>query len=390
MLLLKTAFKNILGAGKRTWLNVTVLSFTFVLMVAYNGIINGWKQEARRDTRAWETGSGHFWHPDYDWLDVFTLQEAHGPVPHSFQDHIQSGNLTPVLVTQGVIYPQGRMQNVLIKGIDPHQNVVQIPAWALNNDQEAPVAIIGTRTARSAQLQHGDRVMLRWRDKNGAFDATEIIIAQVFETKVPTVDAGQFWMDIAQVRQMINLPDEATYFIASEACSLHADTEGWLYKDLKFLMADLDRMMQVSNVETVIIFGILLAIALLAVFDTQTLSIFRRQREIGTYVALGMTPRRVTRLFTLEGTCFSLLAIMVSMVWGTPLLIWFTRIGYKMPEMVDDMGVAIGNVLYPDFAPSSILTSILIVVGLSAVISYLPARKIARQNIVEALKGKIL
>jgi len=372
------------------WLNVTVLSLTFVLMIAYNGVINGWIYEARRDTRSWETGSGQFWHPDYDWLDVFSLQDAHGPVPQVLQNHIIDGSLTPVLVIQGVIYPQGRMQNILIKGIDPKQHVVDIPSRELQNGNEEIVAIIGNRTSQSTRLQQGDRVMLRWRDKNGAFDAREIVIASVFGTKVPTVDAGQLWMDLTQLQQMTNMPGEATYLIASDECPLRSDNAGWVYKDLPFLMTDLEQMILINRVERTIIFSFLLAIALLAIFDTQTLAIFRRQREIGTYVALGMTPRRVTCLFTLEGVCFSLLAILVSVIWGTPALTWFAHIGWKMPDSVDNMGIVIGNILYPIFEPSSIFTSIIIVTGLSAVISYLPARKIAKQNVVDALKGKIL
>ena len=387
-MLLKTAFKNMLGAGKRTWLNVTVLSLTFVLMIGYNGIINGWKQDARRDTRNWETGAGQIWHPHYERFDLFCLQDAHGPVPPAFQSYIQNGSVTPVLVAQGVIYPQGRMQNVLLKGIAPEQHIIRIPSQELRTNNEI-AAIIGTRTAQSANLQQGDRVMLRWRDKNGAFDAREILIALVFETKVPAVDAGQIWMDITQLQNMLQLPDHATYLIASDSWPADSDTGGWLYKDLDFLMADLDLILRGSRIESAIIFGILLAIALLAIFDTQTLTIFRRQREIGTYVALGMTPRRVAHLFTLEGTCYSLLAILVSLGWGIPALGWFAHVGYRMPDVVDNMGIAIDHVLYPVFEPSSTITSILIIIGLSAVISYLPARKIARQNMVEALKGKI-
>ena len=390
-MLLKSAFKNILGAGKRTWLNVTVLSLTFVLMTGYNAIIDGWVEQARRDTREWETGAGQIWHPHWDPYDLFTLQDAHGVLPQSVQTHIQNGDLTPILVVQGVIYPQGRMLNILLKGIQPQQRIVKIPSQELAHHSEGEITVMmGARTAQSTRLRQGDRVMVRWRDKNGAFDAQEVLISHLFETNVPGIDAGQIWIDYAQLQQMTNMPDEATYLIASDACPVHADTEGWRYKDLTFLMADLDLMIRANRVETAIIFSILLAIALLAVFDTQTLSIFRRQREIGTYVALGMQPRRVALLFTLEGTCFSLLAIVVSVVWGTPALFWFAKTGFKMPEMVDDMGIVISRVLYPVFNPSSMVQSILIVTGLSAVISYLPARKIARQNVVEALKGKIV
>ena len=101
-----------------------------------------------------------------------------------------------------------------------------------------------------------------------------------------------------------------------------------------------------------------------------------------------MTPQRVAGLFTLEGTSYSILGILFGALWGTPLLIWFARAGISMPEM-DDMGIAIGNELYPVYEPSSILLNIFIIVSLSALISYLPSRKIAKQNVVYALKGKI-
>ena len=65
----------------------------------------------------------------------------------------------------------------------------------------------------------------------------------------------------------------------------------------------------------VIIWGIMLLMAMLAVFDTQVLSIFRRQKEIGTYVALGMTRGQVVGLFTLEGAMHSVLAALVGAVY---------------------------------------------------------------------------
>jgi ABC-type lipoprotein release transport system permease subunit len=388
MLLLKTSFKNIIGAGKRTWLNVAVLSFTFVTMVAYNGIIDGWQQEARRDMESWETGAGQIRHPQYDPLDVFTLQDAHAPVPPALQSHIDSRTLTPVLVTQGVIYPQGRMQNVILKGIDPAQTIVAVPsAGLLPVDDSELKALIGTRMAKAAGLNTGDRVMIRWRDRNGAFDAREVLIAGVFNTKVPSVDAGQLWLDLQTLRQMTGMTGEASYFVESPAYPVQEDVDGWLYRDLKFLMTDIDQLMASNRVESIVIFTFLLAIALLAVFDTQTLSIFRRRKEIGTYIALGMTPRRVIALFTLEGTCFSLLAVLVAFVWGTPLLAWIAHTGMPMPDIYTSM--VMGDTLYPAYEITSIVTSMVLIIFLSAIISYLPARKIAKQNVVNALKGKL-
>ena len=389
MLLIKTAFKNIIGAGKLTWLNVTVISLTLVVMIAFTGIIDGYIEEARYETRSWETGAGQIWHPEYDRFDVFTLQDAHGIIPTKLKDCINSGSAVQILVTQATIYPQGRMQNVVLKGIPTSQKLLKLPTQELKSDLYGIPCIIGTRMAKSADLKIGDAVMLRWRDKNGVFDAREIVVAHIFDTKVPSVDAGQIWLDLETLYEMTGMHGEATFFVITENSPVNTDIEGWMFKDEKFLMIDIDLIEQSSRVESVIIFAILLSISLLAVFDTQILSIFRRQKEIGTYVALGMTPRKVTALFTIEGTTYSILAIMAAFIWGTPFLYWFSKVGMPMTDVYGDLGMAIGDALLPVYKLSSVLITVAAVIIFSALISYLPARKIANQNMVNALKGKI-
>ncbi|MCL2727197.1 MAG: FtsX-like permease family protein [Bacteroidales bacterium] len=389
MLLIKTAFKNIIGSGKRTWLNVTVLSLTLVIMVAYAGTNDGFVEEARRETREWEIREGQLWHPEYDRFDIFTLQDAHGVIPDELAPCVQSGASVPILVLQGSMFPKGRLQNVLLKGIPVSQTALALPSWEIVPDGSGDIpAIIGKRMAKSADMTTGDRVMLRWRDHNGVFDARQIVIVHIFDSKVPAVDGGQIWFNLDDLYEMSGMAGQATYFVQTRDCLVMSDVAGWHFKDLKFLMKDIDIMEQTARMEGVIIFVILLSIALLAVYDTQVLSIFRRQKEIGTYVALGMTPRTVTWLFTLEGTTYSILAALVSFVWGAPLLALYASYGIPIPGS-DDYGIAMGDVLVPVFKVSSILITFGVVALFSALVSYLPARKIARQNMVLALKGKI-
>lgn len=388
-MLLKTAIKNILGAGRRTWLNVSVLSFTFILMTAFNGLIDGWVNDAITDTRDWETGAGQFWHPEYDRYDLFTLQDAHDVIPEEFTPHINNKSLAPVLVIQAVAYESGNMQNILLRGIDPSQQIVEIPSQQLQSEDGTIKAVIGKRMARTLNANVGDNLLIRWRDKNGVFDAQEIMIAGIFDTSIATVDAGQVWVDLHKLQQMTGMEGEATYLVRSRECPIAQDTGGWSYKNSDFLLEDLYLLAQSSRIESLIIFIILLSIALLAVFDTQTLSIFRRQKEIGTYIALGMTPKKVTGLFTLEGTMYSLLAILIGAIWGTPLLYWYGKTGIKLPQSYTEIGLGMRDTMLPVYQPSTILTSIVIIISLSMLISYLPARKIAKSNVVEALKGRI-
>ena len=48
--------------------------------------------------------------------------------------------------------------------------------------------------AHSAKLEVGDKLLLRWRDKNGTFDAREVEIADVFKCNVPAMDNGQVYI----------------------------------------------------------------------------------------------------------------------------------------------------------------------------------------------------
>lgn len=139
-----------------------------------------------------------------------------------------------------------------------------------------------------------------------------------------------------------------------------------------------------------VISALLLCIALLAIFDTQVLSIFRRQKEIGTYMALGMTRAKVITVFTIEGTIHALLAILLGAVWGIPLLALLRNYGIPMPDMSDQAGLAIGDRVIPAYSMLMILSTVLLVVITSLIVSYMPARKIAKMQPTQALKGKLV
>ncbi len=389
MTALKLAYRNLVGAGLRTWLNVFVLSLTYVIIIWQNGLIQGWNIQARTDMIEWNIATGQYWISSYDPYDPFTLDDAHGPVPTAFQEAVSEGTLAPILYSQATIYPDGRMQTVALKGIDPGQQIVALPSSLLKSENGDIPALIGARMAESVHLDAGDYVLVRWRDANGTFDATEIRIAGVFSTNVPAVDFGQIWIPIEDLRRMKQLPDEATIIIKGERYTGEDLPDGWVFKNREFLTADLDQIIKSKSVGGSIFFIILLSLALLAVFDTQVLSIFRRQREIGTYIAMGMTRAQVVGLFTLEGTMYAILAAVLAAIYGIPLLSLQKVKGMALPETVSDMGIPIAEKIIPAYSGVFILIIALVVMLTTMVVSYLPSRKIAKMNPTDAIKGKI-
>jgi putative ABC transport system permease protein len=388
MIAIKLAFKNLLGAGLRTWLNVAVLSFAFVLLVFYNGMIDGWNRQGIKDTKNWEIGQGQYWHPEYDNNDPYTIQDSHQKISDQTMAMINKGELTPMLISQASIYPQGRMQSVMLKGLDPNQKILSLPTSDLNNLQNGYYAIIGRRMAEKVRLDVGDTVLVRWRDKNGMFDAMEIQIASVFRCDVPSVDNGQIYLSIDVLREMTGMQGEASLLISGETSSLEA-IDGWDFKDEDFLLTDFNALIQSKKAGGMIMSGILLIIALLAIFDTQVLSIFRRQKEIGTYIAMGMTRGQVVGIFTVEGGAHSILAAMVGAVYGIPLFIWLNSVGIPMGKSSTDMGFTIAETIYPYYGLGLIASSLILVVISATIVSYIPARKISKMKPTDALKGKL-
>lgn len=389
MMAIKLAFRNLIGAGLRTWLNVIVLSFAFVVIIWHKGFLDGWDRQARMDMINWEVGGGQYWHKNFDPYDPFSLTESHGAVPEKLSEMVVKGDLTPILVTQGTLYPSGRMQSILVKGIDPRQKLLSVPSAMLETGGEGIPAIIGTTMAAGTRLKKGDLVTLRWRDKNGAFDATEIRIAGVFQTNVPTVDGSQIWIPIEKLRQMLLMPGEATLLVSRNVKMDIPRVEGWNFKDKDFLLLEIENIIKTKTVGGMIIWGILLLLAMLAIFDTQVLSIFRRQKEIGTYVAMGMTRNQVVTLFTVEGAMHSVLAALLGAVYGIPLLSLQAIKGIALPVSGSDYGISMAERIYPQYGIGLIITTVLLVMITTTIVSYWPARKIAKMKPTDALRGKI-
>jgi len=389
MIAFKLAYKNLMGAGLRTLLIVFVLSLAYVLIVYMNGLYQGWDRQARIETIAWEVAEGQYWQDMYDPYDPMTLVDAHAAVPAELEAQAAEGKTVPILITQATIYPEGRMMGAMLKGIDTRQKLLSLPTEKLDLDSEEITAIVGTRLAKAAELEVGDYLLVRWRDSNGTFDATDVKVSGIFHSAVPAVDQGTVWIPLTTLQRITGMPGEASLIVMNEAPEDGSIFAGWDFKGHDFLFKELEEMIQMKSVGGSIFYLIILALALLAVFDTQVLSIFRRQREIGTYIAMGMTRKQVVGIFTVEGGFHAILAVILGALYGFPLLLWTQKAGIAMPEGTDDFGMAAAEHMYPYYSLALVIGSVILVTVATTIVSYLPSRKISKMNPNDAIRGKI-
>lgn len=389
MLIVRLALRNILGAGTRTWLNVIALSFAFVTILTLQGFYDGMNGQAEEAGIDALYGGGQYWQKEYDPFDPLTLTDAHAGVPEHLQSLIAAKHATPILIRQGTIYPQGRFRTILLKGVDPDQSVLSIPSFLLKPENGTLPALVGARMARGAGLKMGDELTVQWQDARGTFDARDVRIAAVFRTTVQEIDNDQIWLPLDIFRDLTGMPDEATVIVLGKSVQAPGDVPGWEFRGLDFLLRDLHAMVQSKTVGGSVFYLILLFLAMLAIFDTQVLSIWRRRKEMGTLMALGMTRGTLVTLFTLEGAFHGVLAALLGALYGIPLLGYIATEGWSMPDVTDNFGFALGEKIYPVYSAGLIGGTIILVLIVTTIVSFLPTRKITRLNPTEALRGKL-
>ena len=389
MTLLKLALRNLLGGGFRTGLRVFVLSVAFVIIIAMVGLILGVNEQATQAMIAADIGGGQYWQEKYDPQDPLNLPDAHAMVPPALTQLVRDGRATPILAVQGFMYAGGNFRPIILRGIDPSQQVLAVPSSVLAGAPEFVPALIGTRMAAESGLKAGDTATVRWRDARGTFDATELQVVEVMNTIVQTVDSGQIWLPLETLRRMARMDGEASWIVLDSNTASQGMVTGWTFRDTDFLLADLRALVRTKLVGQGIVFAMLMFLAMLTVLDTQVLSIFHRRKEIGTLMALGLTRGRVVGVFTMEGALNAVLAALAGALYGFPLLGYLVATGIPMPASMDSFGVSMGERIYPAYSTALVLGITLLVLSVTTIVSYLPSRQISRMKATDALRGRL-
>ena len=398
-MLFKIAIKNLIGARLRTFLNVFVTSISFFVILFISGMYDGMRQYAKQTTIDTEIAGGSYWHPNYDPLDPMSFEESHSPIPDNVKNLIDSKEAFPILVSQASIYPNGRMMPVIMKGIPPEQSIINMegnntdkvnPTKMLANQDEIEIPVlIGSGMAEKAQLKEGDTFTIRWLDSEKTYDAMEGTVVHIMNTENFKLDIGTIWIPIKTAQSMLEIEDEATCVTYNKNIEQLKNSGDWLHRDVNYLISDIEAAIEADKPGNQILFMILLSLTAMGIFNAQVLSIFRRGREIGTLMALGMTRSRVVGLFTLEGALNSFLATAMTVIVFGPILWYFGEKGIPLPMNYSEMGLMIAKRLIPIYSVGLILTTTILIAIIVLLVSYLPSRKISKMKPTDALRGKI-
>jgi putative ABC transport system permease protein len=176
------------------------------------------------------------------------------------------------------------------------------------------------------------------------------------------------WQDTGRMRTIL--------LAKLKAAGIDCEIRTW--EDLSLFFA---KQKNFLNIMFTFLFSIVLVIVVMTTVNTMGMSILERTREIGTLRALGLKRRGVSLLFSLEGALLGFFGSIIGIILHT--CVWAIIRIY--PPRYSPPGLAMPIDLVVDMVPWMLFILLLCFVLLSLFAAIIPARRAAKQNIVDAL-----
>ena len=128
---------------------------------------------------------------------------------------------------------------------------------------------------------------------------------------------------------------------------------------------------------------IILLMVLLSVANSVNMTLFERTREFGTLLALGDRPGTVFQLIMTESVLLGLIGAVLGMALGCLSAWLISAIGIPMPPPPN---ANIGYTAYIRLLPAEVLTAGAIGFVATCLAAVLPARRVSRMPVVDALR----
>ena len=386
-MILSIAWKNFYRQGIRAFLNVLVTALTMIALIFMLSLLNGFQVQATRNMSSTDMAGGQYRVPDFDILTPTEWEDRTFSVPDKLHA-LPSNEKAEVLIQQGQLFPNRRLYPVQLRGMEIDQSLLDLPLSGLKAhgpklDDAIPV-VVGNRMAQKAHLEKGSTVVLKWRDRNNVVDARNVLVVDVADFINPRVDEGVVWIRLDHLREMTVRPSEVSWVAVS---GFEGPVDGMEFHTVEMLMADLLALLKQDRRNSRILWAILMFLAGTSVFNTQILNIFKRQREIGTLMALGLEANKVVRVFVLEGSLAAFGAVILALVLGIPFFMWFQSVGLDVSHLSAST-MPVRERVFLDIQFFEVVSSVSLVVFLMIFVAWWPVKKISHLDPTMALRGR--
>ncbi|TNE92134.1 MAG: ABC transporter permease [Deltaproteobacteria bacterium] len=258
--------------------------------------------------------------------------------------------------------------------------------------------VIGVKVAEKAKAKVGDELVLTGVTQDGATSA--IIGTIVGITSGDALTSQQIWAPLDEIQYLTDLGDASTEVLvfaddyengSDLAASLRADPDLAEYTVQAWDEREpFNGLMQTVQVMKVIMNGIMVFIASLAIWNTMTMSVLERTSEIGVLRAMGLTRGRTVLLFLYEAVLIGAMGGVAGLFLGGGLAYYLEVHGVELGEEVTqnmDANMAMSSHVYGDVNAEVLITAFFVGLLMAAVGSLVPAIRASRVEPVVAMRA---
>jgi len=401
-MLLSIAARNLVRQRTRTLLTLATVGFGVVGLILARGFVDDVLWQLREATIHSQLGHFQVFAPGY--IDG----ARRDPLAHLIArpaDAVATLRALPGVDTVARrLSFSGSLSNgrgqvaVLIDGVEPSAEarigtalriVVGVP---LERASGASM-IVGEGVAHSLGLRPGDTVTLLAATREGALNTLDVSLAGVFRSPFKDYDAAAVMIKLNDAQALVGVEsvNSLTVLLAPDVpvepaltAARHAlpsddyDIRGW-----RELADFYQGTAALYHREFLVLLLIVSLMVVLSVSNSIGMSLHERRSEFGTVRALGYPPSAVFREIIVESALLGAAAALLGIAVGALLAGAISWVGISMPPPPNS---EFGYVAAIRLSAASLALAALVGFTASIAGAILPARRLARMSIVEALR----
>lgn len=287
---------------------------------------------------------------------------------------------------------------VIGEGVQPGQEfligtaLTMLSGRRLAEDDQYRV-LVGEGLARALKLRVGDSVNLVLTTRDGAMNTLEFDVVGVFRSLSKEYDARGVQVPLSAAAELVDTKGVSAIVVLLDRTAQTESAAAQLVMQLPAKQFEVKTWRELAEFyngtaalyarQFAVLQAIILAMVLLSVANTVNMTLHERISEFGVMRALGRRSVDVFRLAILETTVMGILGSVLGVAVGVALALVVSAIGIPMPPPPNSEAAFTASI---QLVPSVIVTAFLIGVTGTVIASVLPARKIARIPVVEALR----
>ena len=404
----KMAWRNIWRNPRRTILTVCAITFASVLLVFMLSFQFG-SYETMINT-AVKISTGHLQVQAEKYLEKKSIRFVISDPDKitAVLDHIPGVSAYSLRAQAfSLISSQNRTYGAVVTGVDPEREIRVSRMKKLIREgnflgrYDTNQAVVGRLLAKNLRVTIGDELTLLGQGRDGSIAASVVQVKGIFSTGIDEFDRSTIQIPLATFQEIFSMGDAVHEVVViakslSDVSRIKAKIQAALSglssrKSLKTLdwqelMPGLRQAIEMDLVSGLIFYGLLIIVVAFSILNTFLMAIFERKKEFGVMMAIGTTPRRLTKVLLIESMTLTLIGIAIGILLGIGITYYFQLHGIDFSsgsELLSQFGIS--GRMYPKLSLLSVSIGPFMVLFFTFLAALYPALKVRRLRPVEAM-----